>query len=578
MSNKEKAIPKLLIVDDNTKNLISMKKVLFHLPVIIDVASSGQEALRKVLRTSYAVIFLDVQMPEMDGFEVARFMSQNETTATIPIVFVTAIHQEEKYIIEGYESGGIDYISKPVNPQVLIGKTKIFLRLFEQQRMLNNTISKLNHLANNDALTGLPNRHHFNQISTKILAFNARKKRQFAILLLDLDNFKSVNDTLGHDFGDALLIEVSLRLKQAVRQADHISRLGGDEFVVLLPEVEQYKEACMVASNIIETLSQPFHIENNIIKTSTSIGIAFYPVASKDLQGLLKCADIALYRAKDKGKNKFEIFTKSINKTYLRRVKIESLLQKGIENKEFHLSYQPRYNILENKISGVEALARWSSSELGVIQPTEFIAVAEDSGNIEMLSKHIMTLALKQFLSWYPTLKARNIGFAINLSPYQVMNASFVHNLNVLFDEVGIDSTTLSLELLEFELTEALFKGEQKHIEASLNFIKELNIKLAIDDFGTGYSSLSRLKLLPINILKIDKSFIGDIIVDNNDAAIVQAIISLAKTMNLDVIAEGVETKAQVDFLLKNKCHQIQGKYYNMAMSRQDFEVLLNQK
>jgi diguanylate cyclase (GGDEF)-like protein len=571
-TQRDKNRPNILIVDDNEKNIFAMRKVLSELSVNLYEADSGEAALKMTLRHSFAVIYLDVQMPEMDGYEVAKCLSKNEGTANIPIVFVTALHKAGKNILEGYASGAIDYLSKPIDPVILVAKTKIFMRLYDQQQKLEKTVAKLDEIANKDALTGLPNRYQFGHFSEKILSHNKRHKRQFAMLLLDLDNFKSVNDSLGHDVGDQLLNEVAKRLKKILRQSDYLSRLGGDEFVIMLTEIKDPESVRKIADPIIQAVSKKYILNNHEVKISTSMGVACYPAAGESIQSLLKAADVALYRAKEKGRNTFEYFSDAVNKAHARRTAIEHALSHAIKKKEFSLLFQPQFHLDDQQISGIEALARWHSETLGELFPAEFIPVAEEMGCIEQLGYHLMTLAFEQLQKWqtdYPTFR---FDFAINLSPYQILAPAFMKNLKQLLTHYKIDVTRL-----ELELTESIFKGQDNLIEAVLNDIQGLGIHLAIDDFGTGYSSLSRLKLLPIHVLKIDQSFVRDITTDENDAAIVKAIIALAKALQLAVIAEGVETKAQAEFLLKQGCSQAQGHYFSKAISLAEINALLSE-
>jgi diguanylate cyclase (GGDEF)-like protein len=564
MSNYEESVGviKVLVVDDNPNNITAIKSILAELPIEIHSTASGEEALKIVLRHNFAVIYLDVNMPEMDGYEVATCLSQYQRTSTIPIVFVTAIYNEMEHVLKGYESGAIDYLSKPINAEVLLAKTRIYMKLFEQQERLSLMVKKLDTLANNDALTGLPNRYGFNCFLEKTLANAKRQKRSFALLLLDLDNFKNINDSLGHDVGDKLLVEVAKRLQHTLRTSDFISRLGGDEFCILLTELRSAKDVRKVGVHISEVLAEYITIEQHDIKISTSIGIAVYPIASDSSSGLYKAADIALYRAKDKGKNKFEYYTKSLNEYHQRRLKVEMDLEKAINNSDIYLEYQPRVDMRTGEVIGVEALARWVHKELGDISPTEFITVAEEVGLISDLGIQILSMAFMQFNEWEKEKLNSNFTLAINISPSLLLVGSFLKSLKQLVSTYKID-----LSKIEFEVTESIFKGDHNELENILNKVVDMGAAFSIDDFGTGYSSMSRLKCLPIKVLKIDQSFVRDVTNDPNDAAIVKAIIALAAALKLDVIAEGVETKAQSEFLLNNSCYIAQGYYYSRPLS-----------
>ncbi len=288
------------------------------------------------------------------------------------------------------------------------------------------------------------------------------------------------------------------------------------------------------------------------------------------MKGLFKSADIALYRAKDGGKNKFEYYTEALNETYVRRATVESELQKAIEKCEVSLVYQPRVNMKTKEIVGVEALARWNNEKLGYVSPDEFITIAEDSGMMTVLGEHLMQKAFSQVERWEKKHPSFTLSMAINLSPYQIMSQRFSDGLRKILNNYSIN-----LNHIEFELTESFFKGDKNFLEKTLNHLKKMGLTFAIDDFGTGYSSLSRLKSLPINVLKIDKSFVRDIMTDVNDAAIVKAIIALADALQLDVVAEGVETKEQADFLLENGCVYAQGFYYSKPVTPEELDTLI---
>jgi len=300
------------------------------------------------------------------------------------------------------------------------------------------------------------------------------------------------------------------------------------------------------------------------------IGIATYPFASSTVKGLFKAADIALYRAKDRGKNVFEYYTDTLNKAYVRRAELEHALQKAIENNELTMLYQPRFDMKDKKIVGLEALARWNSKKLGPIPPEEFINIAEETGYITTLGEFLMQQSFEQFHQWQKVNKDITFSFAINLSPGQILSQSFTGNLKQL-----IERYELNVDQLEFELTESVFKGRNEDLEAVLDEIRAMGFVISIDDFGTGYSSLSRLKSLPIHILKIDRSFVRDITTDVNDAAIVKAVIALAKALQLNVVAEGVESQEQAEFLLANGCDQAQGYYYAKPLTAKEIDELL---
>ncbi|WP_162902167.1 two-component system response regulator [Facilibium subflavum] len=565
--NKDIPKAKILIVDDNEKNLYAMESVLKSVHANIYLASDGKEALKLVLRHDFALIFLDVQMPEMDGYEVAKCLKQNQSSHNIPIIFVTAISYQQKNILEGYQSGGVDYLMKPIEPSILIAKTNIFIQLYESKAKLKETISKLNQIASTDPLTGLPNRNQFNLFFNKLLAMHQRHNHQFALLLLDLDNFKAVNDLHGHDTGDKLLIAVAKRLMACVRQSDHVARIGGDEYTILLPQIQNVNDVNTVAKNLLHSFAKSFVINKHPFKITTSIGIAFYPHAGRSTEGIFKAADIALYKAKEQGRNCFIHFSGPLNKIYQRQLRIERDLPQAIQNKEISISYQPRHDLQTNKITGAEILARWHHPKLGNISPVEFINIAETSGHIYTLGCQIINEAFDQIAKWQKKFGKLFLHFSFNLSVHQLFDMQFHHDLQSLADQYNIN-----LHDIEIELTESVFSSDVEKLDAMLQNLHQLGVRCSIDDFGTGYSCISRLKLLPIQILKIDQSFIQHIHKSSDDDAIIKAIIALATSLKFRIIAEGIENKEQLLFLQKHGCHEAQGYYYAKPLIASEFE------
>lgn len=561
--------PFILVVDDNPKNIIAIKTVLSDLPIIIHSATSGEEALKSVLRHKYAVIYLDIQMPDMDGYEVSQHISENKQTANTPIVMVTAIYSDEMNIKKGYEHGAIDYLNKPIDPNILIAKTKIFIKLFEQQQQLSEAVYQLDKLANQDTLTGLPNRYHFNTRIQQVLSESLRNNLNFSVLLLDLDEFKSINDNLGHDVGDRLLQVLSERFKANLRSSDMLARLGGDEFVILLDKIKTTTFSAKIAEKMLSLLAKPIDIDNHQINISCSIGIATYPVAGDNINELMKSADIALYRSKELGKNTFQFFTDELNKKASRKIKIETIIKSAVSHNKIQFYYQPRVDIRSHQILGVEMLARLHDDDLGAISPVEFIKIAEEFGFIKNLGDYLLKNAFTQY-KLLSEKAPKKIKYSINLSPFQFLNHDFIAYLNNLIQEMHLDVTNL-----EFELTESIFRGDDKVLESLLSTVNNMGIHFAIDDFGTGYSSLSRLKTFPIHTLKIDKSFVNDILTDQSDLAIVEAIIALGKALNLEIIAEGVEKKEQAELLLDKGCSMAQGFYYSKPLPFDETVALL---
>lgn len=562
----------ILIVDDNSKNIIAMQNILKVLPVNIHTAESGMQALKAAIRYQYAVIYLDVQMPEMDGYEVVKCLQQNVKTAEIPIVLITAIYDSKPFMIKGYDYGAIDYLLNPIEPEILLSKTKIFIKLFLQQKKLQQNIKQLKNAVSKDILTGLANRQEFDCEFARLITSCKCHQNIFALILLDLDDFKGINDSLGHDIGDRFLQAIARLLETGLEKSAYISRLGGDEFAVLATGLSIATDAVKIADKLLELFNTTkVDIDDNHLQVTTTIGIATYPFAGKSKKDIYKAADIALYRAKSKGKNTYEFFSKEIKEEHQRRITIESAMPVAIRKEYIVPHYQPIVDLSSEKIVGLETLARWNDPELGFVGPLEFISIAEQSNLIQPLGEYLIEKTLKDFSNWqenYPWLKLN-----LNVSPYQLLQSKFIYNLRQ-----QVWDRRINIDELILEITESLFTGKHKELESSLNEGQKMGMSFAIDDFGTGYSSLSRLKTLPICSLKIDQSFIREVTTDKDDASIVKAIIALAEALELEVVAEGVETKEQANFLINSGCQLAQGYYYYKPMSAENIDKVLDKK
>ncbi len=521
--------PRVLIVDDNEKNIVVMKKLLAELPIEVDSVTSGVEALKIVLRHKYAVIYLDVQMPEMDGYEVAEHLSSSEETANMPIVFVTAIYNDEQNILRGYSSGAIDYLSKPINPDLLIAKTKIFVQLFEQQEKLEQAVAMLDQLARNDTLTGLPNRYQFSQLSQKILALNARNKTEFALLLMDLDNFKHVNDTYGHDAGDMLLQEVANRLTKRLRQSDYIARLGGDEFVIILPQVKSVNDIHLVACAIIKMMEEPFLLESQEMQISASIGVAMYPIAGTTIDELMKSADLALYRAKHKGKNTYEEFSSTDLNFNLRPDEVCAKLKKDIADNKLCLKYEPAYLPGDDKISRYECLVEWNNPDVGVVEFDQVLLYVEEMGISNELLEHVLVHGYADFQKKKAKHSAANLQLGIKLSPYQIYQQDFFKVLERVKQQVNLSE-------IEFNIDYTVLSDKSERLKQSLDQLKAFGVSIAIDSFGSKDINLLQLIDLPISTLKLDRAIRHEIKANSGGAMIFSAIKGMASPLNLTVI------------------------------------------
>ena len=430
---------------------------------------------------------------------------------------------------------------------------------------------KIRYQANFDALTALPNRSYFTTLLASAISMAQRHKFKVALMFIDLDRFKWVNDNLGHAAGDLLLIEVAKRLKAVLRLNDTVARLGGDEFTVIAQSITSADQARMVADKILEQLNTPFYLDGQKAQISGSIGITLFPDDADSSETLLKNADQAMYTVKEAGRGDIQFYTDKMHQDSIRRMRLVKDLENAIKNEEFILYYQPKVNLKQGKIIGMEALVRWEKPGEGIIPPDEFIPLSEETGLIKMVGAYVLETACRENQRWidagFGPLKV-----AVNISPRQFQDGEKL----IQMIEDALEKTHLSPHYLELEITESMMMVNVGQAVEIMNKIKDMGVSMSIDDFGTGYSSLGSLKNFPISALKIDKSFVMDITKNTDDAAIVSAIISMAKQLNIEVIAEGVEKVEHVTFLTKAGCTDIQGYYYSPPLSVVQFEELLN--
>jgi diguanylate cyclase (GGDEF)-like protein len=412
---------------------------------------------------------------------------------------------------------------------------------------------RVQYLATHDEMTGLHNRAMFSELLEHAIEAARRRSRRCAVLFIDLDRFKIVNDSLGHVAGDELIVEMANRLRDCVRKSDVVARLGGDEFVILLEELETESSAEDAAKKILSALLIPVEIQNQECRVTASIGIAHFPDHANDAATLMKHADMAMYLAKEEGKNNYQLYSVDRSPMSVERLALETHLANALENGEFKVLYQPKVDISSGLVNGVEALLRWWNPVLGTVSPAQFIPVAEDTGLIVPIGKWVLKRACEQNVAWQQT-GLPGITMAVNLSPRQFADGALLSDISEVLSQTG-----MSPEFLELEITESMIMHNVDRAARLLEAIKSLGIKLAIDDFGTGYSSLSQLKRFPIDTLKIDRSFVRDIPENSEDMAITEAIISLGKTLGVSVIAEGVESTNQLAFLEKRACDSMQG-------------------
>ena len=592
--------PKILLVNDHPASLLALKTLLRAAPGAheyeVVTATSGAEALRAVLDHQFAVILLDVSMPGMDGFETAETIHSHPRSSAVPIIFITAHYADEINRLKGYQYGAADYLISPVIPQILHSKISVFIELAkknlqlqaqrEQMAMMNRDLQlqqvqdlkrinaaleteimerrqaeeRAQELATRDPLTGLMNRRSLQEQLEHAIFRAARQGQRLALLFLDMDKFKSINDTLGHEAGDQLLLQASERLRHAVRESDIIARLGGDEFVVLMEDLPSYAAAAEVANKIVKALSTPFEIGLQDVRTSASVGISLYPQDGTTMHALMRSADLAMYHAKQEHRGRAQFFHEELNARMIERSQLEQEMEHALENDEFELYYQPKVDAASGRIVGLEALLRWHHPRLGLLNGGQFIPAAADSGQVVSIGEWVISTACAQARRWQDAGHRLPMPIAVNIAIPQI----YADLPEVI--EKSLRHHDIAPSALQLEITESLVIRDVEKATAVLRKISERGISIAIDDFGTGYSSLSVLKALPIDILKIDQSFVRDLGKAPDDYAIVEAIVNMARALHLHVIAEGVETEEQLAILRGLGCDEHQGYYYSKPL------------
>ena len=741
--------PTILMADDTPANLAVLAHVLEEKGHQILVAQDGEEALQRARFVQPDLILLDVMMPGIDGFEVCRRLKANDALRDIPVIFMTAL-SENNDKLQGFEVGGVDYVTKPFQIEEVLARIDVHLALRATQRMLsekNHLLQKevtlrqhiesrlqqahdlleervaqrteelaqanlrltaeiserarvaeslrmsearmrrlvesniigiyfwtvdgkiteandaflhllgytqqdlkdekvflknisapeysaptrhaletllrngsapplekeyvhkdgsrvpilvgaaltgdaqqegvafvldlskhrqaeerIRYMADHDALTGLPNRALLQDRLQQAIAQAHRNQIQVAVLFIDLDYFKHINDSLGHQIGDCLLKMVAERLQGCVREGDSVARLGGDEFVLVLPLVNGAADAALVARKALAALDAPYICENHTLHVAGSIGISLYPDDGADVDTLMRTADTAMYYAKEKGRGNYQFFTPSLNRAAQHRHAMTNALRHALSNNELTVHYQPQVDLDSGAIFSAEALLRWRRSDMTPVACNEFIMIAEETGLILPIGEWVLREACKQLRRWHE-LGFKHLLVAVNLSPRQFFQPNFQDTIKRILEETGV-----AADRIDLEITESILMQRTEENIATLNQLSDMGIKLSIDDFGTGYSSLAYLHRFPVDALKIDRSFVSGIGQDSNDTALVTAIISMAQSLRLKVLAEGVETREQVDFLRTHGCPAAQGFYYSAAVPADLFTDLLRKQ
>ena len=621
---------KILIVDDKEANVRLLDLMLKGAGYTSITSTMDPQAVYEMHRENhYDLILLDLHMPIMDGFQVMEGLKELELDSYLPVMVITA---QPGHKLSALQFGAKDFISKPfdrvevlmrihnmLEVRLLHSELKRYSIVLEQTmqelrevgaglRAMEAALSKekatlddqvlqlkqanarlvittteahklaeevqtgkvqLDHLAHHDVLTDLPNRILLNDRLIQAVALARRQSKQLAVMFLDLDRFKHINDSLGHAVGDQLLRSVAKRLEASVRSSDTVCRQGGDEFVILLADVEQAKDAELCAQKILTALTAPHIIDQLDLYVTVSIGISVYPHDGQDADTLIKNADTAMYHAKAGGRNSYRFFEQHMSILAVERHSIEVGLRRALDRQEFVLYYQPKINLHSGTIVGVEALIRWQHPQQGLLLPAEFIHVAEDSGLILPIGRWVLRAACLQGRAWLQA-GLPNITVAVNTSALEFSAKDFFENIRATLED-----THLEPGYLELELTESVLMRDAESANCVLHVLADLGVKIAVDDFGTGYSSLSYLRQFPIDTLKIDQSFVNQITTNPDDAAIVRAVISMGKSLKLCVIAEGVETAEQYAFLLALHCDEGQGYYFGRPMAAEALATLL---
>lgn len=689
---------KILIVDDNPNNRLAIRTILKGIDAELHEADNGFDALSMTLEFNYALILLDIQMPEMDGYEVCEQIRAEERTCDVPVIFLTAAFKENSDKMHGYKAGATDYLTKPLDDHILKAKVHVFLKIYQQHQQLqennaalqlaasvfesqqgmvitdaenkiirvnkafseitlyspeevigqnpsilksgrqdenfyramwqvinetgfwsgeiwnrrkngdiypewlhitsvkiNDVLShyigtmnditehktaeaQIHRLAFYDPLTGLPNRRLLQERLQHAIERSVRNNELMALLMLDLDHFKPVNDSLGHLAGDQLLQQVAQRLFHRLRNSDMTARLGGDEFTVLLENITHIDDAADVAQDIINNLGEPFYldIENKMehkeIHIGVSVGISVFDHRTESNvtpQALMDNADIALYKAKDSGRNCFAYFSEELTLAAKKHIELESTLRGILNRNELLVNYQPLVDMETDEIIGAEALIRWLPLIPGFATPWHFIKFAEETGFIIAIGEWILLETCRQGKRWLDA-GLPSLTLAVNVSPYQFCHSDMVKSVKNALEQTQFPASSLELELTENGLME-----NNERSCAMLQDLRQLGVHISIDDFGTGYSSLSYLKYFPVSTLKIDKSFICEIPMKQDDMVIAETIISMGHTLGFKVLAEGVENQAQLEFLREKGCDKYQGFLKSKPLPANEFEQLL---
>ncbi|TNB86337.1 EAL domain-containing protein [Pseudomonas sp. Fig-3] len=576
---------------DDTESLLFGTPQVSRLQFQIDSAYQGEEALELVKRAQaegqpYALVFADMRMPPgWDGLQTIERLWEADPRLQIALCTAFSDYSWETMSERIEFDDQLLILKKPFDTleirqmaSAMTWKWQLAQDAARKMRSLERTIEervqellKVSHLLQYDVLTELPNSMLLGDRLTQAMAQCRRHDRQLAVMFIGMDRFKRINNALGHPVGDEMLKRVARALATVVRESDSVFRYGSDEFVVILGDITDSQQTKGVADKLLTAISTPHPIDGHDLTVTASLGISMYPADGFDAVALIKKAETAMRNVKETGPNDYRFFTEDMNRRARQQQTIESGLRLALQRKEFVLHYQPKIDLRSGKVVGAEALVRWNRPDIGLIYPSDFIPVAEDSGLIVPLSQWVLQEACQQACRWQAD-GMRPIYLSVNVSTIDFRQRGFVEGIARTLKETGLDPTQL-----ELEITESVLMQNVDTTVAILKAVKRLGIRLAIDDFGTGYSSLSYLQKFPVDVLKIDQSFVGDLSIDSNDAKLVSTIISLGKSLNLHIIAEGVETLEQLEFLKAHQCEEAQGYYFSKAVEPQAFALWMSE-
>jgi len=549
--------PIVVLADDDPSIRLMVRHVLESEDFDIVEASDGLEAIKAVEKYHPALILLDAVMPGIDGFTTCQQIKEKGHT-DIPVMMITGL-DDDASVERAYEVGAIDFITKPIKWAVLKHRVKSVVAKVIAER-------KVQLLAYRDTLTDLPNRLLFADRLEQSVIRAERSRTSMALMLIDIDDFKLVNDSFGHEAGDKLIRAVGELISKSLRRADTIARLGGDEFAVIIEGISSPDDAISIADNLTTILEHNVRLDDQETYTSASIGIAIYPDDGREPRALLKNADTALFRAKENGRHCFQFYKPEMSVSAMERLDLENSLKAAFENDEFLIHYQPIIDVHKNEITGVEALLRWQHPDKGMIHPTDFLSTVEDCGLIIAMGEWLIFSICKQIRMWQDA-DVQNQNVSINLAPRQFVEQDLVTVFTKAIAENDIDPSTLSVEITERTLIDNL--GE---VETTLKKLRSMGMTILLDDFGTGYASLAYLKDFPVDVVKIDRSFIAGIPDNKEDSAIVDAIAGLTRGLGLTLHAEGVENERQLNILKGLGCQFAQGHYWSKALPGDEYE------